>query len=233
MPEPLRELDRDLWVAECPRQRVGGLEIGARATLVRLRDGGLLVHSPVPLDAERRAAVTKLGPVRALVAPNLLHHLHLAAWAHAFPEARVFGAPGLAAKRPDLRVDETLGDAPPPLWAADLDQRLVGGMPRANEVVFLHRATRTLLLTDLAFHIRVSDHRPTRIAMRLNGAYGRFGPSRLLRWVVTRDRAALRESVDRILAWDFERVIVTHGEVLERGGRAALRESFAWLGLRT
>jgi hypothetical protein len=32
-----------------------------------------------------------------------------------------------------------------------------------------------------------------------------------------------------ILEWDFERVIVTHGEVLETGGREALRSAFEWL----
>ena len=35
------------------------------------------------------------------------------------------------------------------------------------------------------------------------------------------------ESLERILEWDFERILPSHGEVLERGGRDALRE--AWL----
>jgi hypothetical protein len=64
--------------------------------------------------------------------------------------------------------------------------------------------------------------------MRLNGGYGRFGTTRMLRSSF-RDRKALRASIDRILAWDFDRVVVTHGEVLERGGRKALREAYAWL----
>jgi len=32
-----------------------------------------------------------------------------------------------------------------------------------------------------------------------------------------------------ILAWDFDRVVVAHGEVLESGGREALRQGYAWL----
>jgi hypothetical protein len=39
----------------------------------------------------------------------------------------------------------------------------------------------------------------------------------------------MRASLDRILAWDFDRVTVAHGEILETGGHAALRTSFAWL----
>ena len=44
-----------------------------------------------------------------------------------------------------------------------------------------------------------------------------------------RHRAAARASVERVLAWDFDRVTVTHGEVLERGGRDAVRAGFAFL----
>jgi hypothetical protein len=229
-PEPtLRALDRNLWVADAPLG-VGGLALGTRTTLVRLADGGLLAHSPCPLGGALRAEVEKLGPVRAIVAPNLLHHMFVSDWAAAFPAARLFGAPGVAAKQPRLRFEE-LGEAPPPLWAGELDQHLVRGAPRMGEVAFLHRATRTLLLTDLAFNVRRSDSRFTRVFMRLNGAFGRFGPSRLMRHVMTRDRDALRASLERILAWDFDRVIVTHGDVLETGGREALRAGFAWLRL--
>jgi hypothetical protein len=45
-----------------------------------------------------------------------------------------------------------------------------------------------------------------------------------------RDRAAARASLATILSWEFDRVIVTHGEVLERGGPAAMRSGFAYLG---
>jgi hypothetical protein len=44
-----------------------------------------------------------------------------------------------------------------------------------------------------------------------------------------RDRAAARRSLETILAWDFDRVVVTHGRALETGGREALRRAFAWL----
>jgi hypothetical protein len=45
------------------------------------------------------------------------------------------------------------------------------------------------------------------------------------RWID--DPTALHASLDRILEWDFDRVTVTHGEVLETGGPAALRSAFA------
>ena len=155
--------------------------------------------------------------------------MYLAECARAFPGARVFGAPGLREKLPELRIDEVLSEKPPALWQDDLDQLLVRGCPSLNEVVFLHRSSRTLLCLDLCFNVRRSSSRFTRLFMRANGAWDRFGPSRLFRYTILRDARAVRESVDRILAWDFERVSVAHGDVLESGGRRELRESFTWL----
>lgn len=40
----------------------------------------------------------------------------------------------------------------------------------------------------------------------------------------------MRAGVERILDLDFDRVIVTHGDVVETGGREALREAFSKVG---
>jgi len=224
----LRELDPGLWTVEQPL-RVGGLELGTRTTVVRLADGGLVVHSPGPSTAALRGEIEALGPVRALIAPNLLHHLFLAESARAFPGALVFAAPGLREKRGAIRVDQVLAETPPSLWADDLDQLVVQGAPGLNEVVFLHRASRTLICVDLCFNVRHASSAFTRVFMRLNSAYGRFGPSRLFRYSVMKDARAMRASIDRILEWDFGRVVVAHGEVLEADGRGSLRRSFSWL----
>jgi hypothetical protein len=224
----LRQLDRDLWTIDQPL-RVGGLDLGVRTVVIRLRDGGVLVHAPGPHTAAARAEIEAFGPARALIAPNLLHHMFLAECTRAFPQARVFGAPGLREKLANTRIDEVLGDEPPPLWAGELDQLLVRGAPSMNEMVFLHRASRTLVCLDLCFNVRRSASLFTRLFMRANGAWDRFGPSRLFRYTILKDARAARVSLDGILAWDFWRVSVAHGDVLESGGREALRESFAWL----
>jgi len=225
----IRELHPGLVALDHPLRLPGGMELGTRCVLVRLSGGGVLVHAPGPLGDDARRAIDSLGPVRALVAPNLLHHRFLSENARAYPGARVFGAPGLREKLADARIDEVLGDEAPDLWAADLDQIRVTGAPGLNEVVFLHRASRTLLCLDLCFNVRESASFATRLMMRANGAYGRFGPSRIFRFAVLKDRRAMRASIDRILAWDFDRVTVAHGEILETGGREALQAGFRWL----
>jgi len=220
-----------LWdgVWHAPRVlRPLGLRLDVRMTVIRLRDGGLFLHSPVKLDDETRNALDALGTVRFVVAPNRMHHLFLGSYGDAFPDARVFAAPGLADKRPDLRFHGILDDAAAPEWHEEIDQRLVHGVPTLNEAVFFHRATRTLLLTDLAFNVAADVPAWTAIVMRLNGALGRFGPTRLFRLLV-RDRSALRASIDRILEWPIERITVTHGAVIPAGGRESFRRAFEWV----
>ena len=221
---PLREWTDGFWTIDGSLRR-GGMQLGTRTTVIRLRQGGLLLHSPGPLDDAVRAAIEKEGPVRALVAPNALHHLFLPENAAAFPGAGIWAAPGVREKRKDLDGLVELGDTPPELWAGDLEQVAIEGVPRMRETAFFHPASRTLLLTDLVFNFQHCEQWTMRLLMRINHAYGRFGPSRVMRSMI-RDKPALRGSLERILAWAFDRVVVTHGDVLENAGRATLRAAF-------
>jgi hypothetical protein len=224
---PLTALAPDLWVATRPLPIVVG-DIGARMTVIRLRDGGLLLHSPVPLDPTTRAALDALGPVKWIVGPSRVHHLFLPDYVRAYPEAALCGAPGLAAKRKDLRFTHVLDDTLRPQWHGEVEYLLFEGAQTLNEVVFLHPTSRTLVLTDLAFNVRRDAPNRARIFHALVGAVGCFGPHRIVRFAI-RDRKDARRSVDRILAWDFDRVVVSHGEVLETGGKRELESAFAFL----
>ncbi len=216
----LRALADGLWESESTISLVGA-PFPRRMTVARLADGGLWVHSPNRLDPATRAAVDALGPVRSLVSPNQFHHFFVDEWAAAYPEARRYAAPGLPEKRRELEFHAVLGDAPPPEWAGLIDQRPLAGIPRWSEVVFLHRPSRTLILTDLAFQIGREAPFATRLLTRATGVYGRFAFSRLLRLLVV-DRAALRASIEALLEWEFDRVLMAHGRALETGGRVAL-----------
>jgi hypothetical protein len=217
----------DVWIATRSLPLVVG-DVGTRMTVIRLADGGLFLHSPVRLDADTRAALDALGPVRAVVAPSKVHHFFVGDYLAAYPAARGWAAPGLAEKRADLAFHGMLSDEAPALWRGQIEQHLFRGAPGINEVVFFHPPTRTLLLTDLAFNVVDPAAGKTRVFYWLIGAAGRFGPHRLVRFII-RDRRAARGSVERILQWDFDRVVVTHGAVLESGGKARFAEAFAFL----
>jgi len=230
MPRPLRQLGPEIWVADRP-QSFYGLVVGTRMTVIRLDDGSLLLHSPVKLDPGLRKELDALGPVRYVVAPNRVHHLYAGKVADAYPDSRLWIGPGLETKRRDLVYEAILGDEAPAPWRGQVDQVFFAGRPYENEVTFFHRKSRTLILCDLAFNFREGTHPVTRFWMKLIWSYGYFGPSKLDPLLI-RDRAAARASLEKILAWDFDRVIVAHGDVQESGGHALLREGYAWLSKR-
>lgn len=223
----MKQLDDGLWIAD-QSLRVAGVDLGARMTVVRLADGSLVLHSPIRPTKDLIDEVGALGRVAAIVAPNRFHHMFAAPWQEAFPGTPLFVAPGLETKRADLAIKGVLSDTPEPTWQGSLEQAVLHGIPLTNEVVFFHRASRTLIVTDLAFHIGPDHPALTRLLFRLSGAYGRLAPTFLERFLV-RDRASFRAVIERILEWPFERVIVAHGTVLDSGGRRALGQGYAWL----
>jgi hypothetical protein len=223
----MQQLHSDLWIADSPLRFVG-LEIGSRMTVVRLPGSKLLLHSPVAATDELVREITALGSVAYLVAPNRFHHLYVGEWLQACPEAAAYVAPGLDEKRPDLQIAGVLTDEPEPGWADTIDQVLVRGFPLANEVVFFHRPSSTLIATDLAFNVGSSSPPLTRLVFRLARAYGRLSPT-LLERLFVRDQPAFRHSLERVLEWPFERVVVAHGEVSETGGREEIVRGYSWL----
>jgi hypothetical protein len=221
----LRTVADNLWTWDEPH-RVGGLEIGARMTLVRLPDGALWVHSPLTPAKAMREALDKLGEVRYVVVPNTMHYLGVKEFAAAYTKAKIYAAPGLVEAGKDIPYHDILGDAPEDAWVEVFEQMIFRGNS-LTEAVFLHRATRTLILTDTS-HFLTGGNALTRLYAKISAVQDKPGPTVIWK-MVTRDHKAARASLERMLNWDFDRVIVAHGDIYESGGQAALREKFAWL----
>jgi hypothetical protein len=197
-------------------------------TVIRLADGSLFLHSPIRLNATIRVALEKLGTVHAIVAPSRAHHLFIADYVKAFGQAWLHGAPSLMEKRRDLKFNSILGDLPSTDWSGQIEQHLFRGAPLLNEVVFFHPLTRTVIFTDLIFNLTSEQAAQARVFHWLTGAAGRFGPHRLIRRMIS-NRSAARDSVEIILEWDFDRIIMAHGDLLEGFGRARVRAAFSFL----
>jgi hypothetical protein len=216
----------ELWSIARPL-RFYGVETGCRMTVVRLREGGLFVHSPIALEPALAAEIDALGPVRAVVAPSLFHHLSVAQWKQAYPEAIFACCPGLERKRADFAWDRVLSDQPEPEWAGDLQQVSFAARTMENEVVFFHPATRTMICADAVFNLARHPSRLTRlVALAL---WNRRPGATWLEHVMIRDRAGAREQIDRMLAWHPERILLAHGAPIERDGEAVLRLAYKWL----
>lgn len=219
--------DQDLWEYNAP-MRVLGMPLGHRMTVARLPDGKLWLHSPCAHSAALAEELAALGPVGHIVAPNYVHDTYLEQWIPRCPGARFHAPPGFQRVLPAFKATNRLAAEPADAWRGILDQTVLAGMPRVHEVVFLHRPSRTLIVADLAFNLQGAMGWTESLLCRANGCYHRFTPSRMFRAVIA-DRAAFRSSLDQILSWDFDRIIISHGDNIERGGRQALRAAFAFL----
>ena len=225
----LLEHGEELWVAQQPLTFVG-MPFGTRCTVIRVGED-LLVHSPMELTPKLRHQVQALGRVRWLLAPNVLHHLYVGQWAEAFPEAELWAAPGLAERRPDLPWTGTLQQGEQAPWASEtLKTLVVRGHPFHMEVVLFHAPSKTLVLTDLLENL---GHAPEtepmlRAMLGLFGMAGRPTPPTDFKWTIE-DPAAMKRCVERMLGWPFERIVVAHGRLVDRGAQEALRRGFAFL----
>lgn len=198
-------------------------------TVVRLGGSDLLVHSPAELDGELRQWLDELGEVRFVVPASNFHgHLFMEQYREAYPGAELFAAPGLARKRPDLGFDGELGDDPEPRWREFLDQAVFRGHRLLEEIVFLHRASRSLIVGDTCVNIERDASFLTRLWAWGPRMRRRAGPTPLFRAAI-RDKGAARASVEGILEWDFERIVVGHGDVVESNGRQVFRSAWDWL----
>ena len=226
----LSNIGGDLWAHEALIHEVVlpfvRIPMWHRMTVVRLASGEVLLHSPTLLDAKLCAVIDALGPVTAVIAPSWWHDLHLEETLSLYPRARLFVAPILLRSNRCLSA-QALGEVPPALWSAQIDQTRIEGIAlHFDEFAFYHRASRSLILTDLL----VNDdaffgglRRVVRVASGPGCSFPRaFRPA-----VVNRKR--FKASIQRVLEWDFDRIVVGHGAIVETGGKRAFRNAFQWL----
>ncbi|MCI0569436.1 MAG: DUF4336 domain-containing protein [Myxococcaceae bacterium] len=228
--EGLTELADGVWLTSAP-VRFLGLRLTATMTVLRLGDGDLLLHSPVAMTPARKRAVDALGPVAHLYSPNTYHHLKMGEWAAAYPDARTHAPPGLVKKRPDLRIDRVHGSAPEAAFASFVDELPIAGF-RLQETVLFYRPARTLVVADLVHNIGRPQHAWTRVYTRMMGFYDRVALSRMIRWAAFPDRHAARRSLDDVMAFPFDRIIVGHGAPIVNEARERLLGAYAWLPQR-
>ena len=232
----LKPVAPDIWIVDGPVIDFSYLGLTlpfpTRMTVVRLRNGSLWLHSPTTFDETLADALERLGPITHIIAPNTLHYWYVPDWAERFPAATRRYAPGLdaKAKRP-LPPGETLGANAPSAWAEEIDQVVIEG-DLLNEVDFFHRSSRTLILTDL-----IENFEPKRVkswlfrqALRLSGAADPDGSAPIdMRLTFVRHTAEVRAAVERMIAFQPERVIVAHGRWYETDGAAELHRAFRWV----
>lgn len=152
------------------------IDVGCRMTVIQLDGGDLWVHSPVGLDGQLRDALGKLGKVKYVVSPNYEHLKYAPQWSQAYPDAFMWGCPGLAERMPEIQwageipshITRPDGMSLENCWDfetisplhLDMEVNPFTGKPFFNEVIFYHAPSKTLMTTDLYWNYPTPDGVP-------------------------------------------------------------------------
>ena len=200
-----------------------------RMTVVRLRDGRLVVWSAIALDEKEMAKLEAFGRPAFMVVPNDHHRLDAKVWKNRYPQVKVVAPRGARSKVEDVvPVDTTAPDFGDP----NVEFANVAGT-RDREAALLVRTPKgtTLVLNDLVGNIRNASGAGGWFLglMRFAGRQAQI--PRPVKWTMIKDSNALR---GQLLQWadipSLKRILVSHGEPIETSPRETLRELAGSLG---
>jgi len=228
----LRAFADNIWIVEGPNVRDMGVMFTTRMTIVKLSNGSVWIESPVPVPFETLKRITELGPVKYLVAATPRHVWRLERWHTLFPEAQLWTSrpTPFTLKQGNLSFTGVLRDAPYQDWADDLDQLTFKGSPLLDEVLFFHKESRTVILDDLIQIDPLVKGKPTRNALfKLEGVAAPYGGVALDMRLSFMNRNLARQSLEKLLSWDFDKLIIAHGVCIEKDAKPFVERAFQWL----
>jgi hypothetical protein len=229
----MRTFAPNVWIADGPNVRDFGVLFTTRMVVVKLADGSLWVDSPVPVAFDTLKHIAELGPVHYLITATPRHVWRPDTWHTLFPDAQLWvpRPTPFTLKKGHLPLSGILGDEPYHDWADELDQLAFKGNPLIEEVLFLHKDSRTVILDDLIQNHQLARRHPLRNALiALEGvAYPHGGVPLDIRLSFT-DRNRARRSLEQLLAWDFDKLIIAHGPCVEHDAKPFVARAFRWPG---
>lgn len=226
----LLQIDENIWCLDGDSVTMFTIPFQTRMTIIRQKNDDLWLHSPVAIDESRINAVKKLGRVSHIIAPNSLHHLFVKDWFDRFPDSKIWVAPDLPKKLPNLEFYGILREKPESFWEDEIDQIYFQGSNILPEMIFFHKKSKTLVVTDL-----IQNHDPSKnnwfwkMVKGLNGILApNGGVPKDLRLSI-RDKKLATESFKKIFEWDFQRIIMSHGICINNNAKEFFINSFDWL----
>jgi hypothetical protein len=200
-------------------------------TIIRLHSGKIWVHSPGEISEDLIKEIQELGGVEYLISPNKIHHLFIQDWIALYPNAKAYSSPGLEEKRRDISFYSALTDTAETAWESEVEQLIFKGSKAMEEVVFFHKKSKTLILTDL-----IENFHPNhfvgfkKVLARMTGIVSPNGRTPLdWRLSFVFNKAKARASLQVMINWNPKRIIISHGECIEDEALTFLKRSFSWL----
>ncbi|MBY5947744.1 DUF4336 domain-containing protein [Photobacterium rosenbergii] len=227
----MRNIAENIWIFDGKAVPFLTLPFTTRMTVIRLSTGELWVHSPIELNATIQVQIEQLGVVKYLIAPNHLHHLFLADWQLAYPDAICYGTDEVIKKRTDIQFEHSLNLKQDWPWALDIEQVLFTGSPLMEECIFFHERSGVLIVTDLVENFPDTGFNSwQRIVAKGVGILAPNGKMPLdWRLSFAFNKTEARSHLSVILGWQPEIVVMSHGLIIEQDAVDFLKRSFGWL----
>lgn len=208
----------NIWLFAYPLKLLGA-DFRRNVTVIRLASGELVIHSMGSFTPEDVAAINKLGRPGWLVEAMLRHDTFSEEGRAAFPGIPFLAPPGFSARVSFMT--EPIVPAPP-AWGDELQVIELQGVPIMKECAFFHAPSRTLIVADLVFNFGNRESLWTKMLL-IAGVGWKHDPGMSHPFkMAIKDKAAFQRSMETMLRWDFDRVIVGHGDMIECGGKEKL-----------
>jgi Domain of unknown function (DUF4336) len=230
--DSIQQFGENIWIVDGPKVRDMGILFTTRMVIIKLQDGSLWIDSPVPVSFETLLQISNLGSIRYLIAATQRHVWRLESWHNLFPQAQLWvtETTPFTLKKGILSYTGILRDTPEQGWVNDLDQLLFMGSPFLKEVLFFHTSSHTLILDDLIqIHVLEKNQPFSNALLKLEGVTSPAGGVALDIRLAFTNRKLARLSLQKILSWDFDKLIIGHGNCIEKDAKEYVAKSFSWL----
>jgi hypothetical protein len=204
-------------------------DFSRRMTVVRLRDGRLVIFNAIALDEEQMRVLENFGKPAFLIVPNGHHRLDARIWKERYPDIRVVTPAGARAKVEEtVSVDSTHADFDDPA-VTFVTVPGTGDNEAALEVAGSNGST--LILNDMVGNLRKTSGMGGWL-LRLMGFSGDEPHIPLpVKMAMLKDKGAFAAQLRR---WaelpSLKRIVVSHGVTIDQNAPATLRKLAASLG---
>ena len=207
--------------------KMPAMQLPIKSTIVSIENRTVLI-SPVPHLKKFKDQVEGLGPITDIVAPNGFHHLGINDAIEMYPDAKLWGVPALKTKRSDINWSHILPENWP--FQGTLDAIPLLGMPKIDEMIFYLSSEKTLIVSDLFFNHIHGKGFGYWMVFNMFGTYKRFAVSKFFMKFI-KNNQEFKQSLQKILALNIEKIIVSHGEDVLENAKEKLLMAFKERGL--
>ncbi|KZT50589.1 hypothetical protein CALCODRAFT_488587 [Calocera cornea HHB12733] len=229
----IREVAPGVTIFSKPFARFGIVPFGGRSTAIKLTNGDVWVFVSTPLSDDTKSTLDTMGTVKYLITPDAVHSLYISEFHKAYPEAKCIGVEPLLSKKKEIPWVGGFGvDAAGTTYGYEPELTACYFSGFANkDVAFHHPASKSLIVADLLFNLPGKEQ----YSKSTSSGHSLFA-SWLTPWApvfkkflgsqVT-DKAAMARDAKTVAAWDFDRIIPCHGDVIEGKGKEAWTTAYS------